>query len=139
MSWLLWIVLQWTFGYMHLFELWFLSWYMPKGGINWGDWEGYILLSHKKEGNNTIFSNMGKSRRLLYWVECQRKKNIKWYCLYVEFKQWYKWIYLQNRNRSTDVKNKLMVTKGEKGGWDKLGGLGRIYTTMYTTIYEIDN
>ena len=32
-----------------------------------------------------------------------------------------------------------MVTKGEKGGWDKLGGLGRIYTTMYTTIYEIDN
>ena len=26
----------------------------------------YILLSHKKEGNNTIFSNMGKSKRLLY-------------------------------------------------------------------------
>ena len=26
----------------------------------------YILLSHKKEGNNTIFSNMDKSKRLLY-------------------------------------------------------------------------
>ena len=29
---------------------------------------------------------------------------------------------LQNRNRVTDVENKLMVTRGESGvGWDKLG------------------
>ena len=32
------------------------------------------------------------------------------------FQKWYKWIYLQNRNRVTDVENKLMVTKGEKAG-----------------------
>ena len=29
---------------------------------------------------------------------------------------WYKLTYLQNRNRVTDVENKLMVTKGESGG-----------------------
>ena len=36
-------------------------------------------------------------------------------------KKWYEWIYLQNRNRVTDVENKLTVTKGERGGRDKLG------------------
>ena len=36
-------------------------------------------------------------------------------------KKWYKQTYLQNRNRITDVENKLMVTKGEGGGRDKLG------------------
>ena len=31
------------------------------------------------------------------------------------------WTYIENRNRPTDIKNKLMVTKGEKGDGDKLG------------------
>ena len=31
-------------------------------------------------------------------------------------KKWYKWTYLQNRNRLTDTENKLMATKGERGG-----------------------
>ena len=29
--------------------------------------------------------------------------------------------YLQNRKKLTDIENKLMVTKGEGGGRDKLG------------------
>ena len=44
----------------------------------------------------------------------QRKTNILWYDLYVESKKGYKWTYLQNRNRVTDVENKLMVTKGKE-------------------------
>ena len=32
------------------------------------------------------------------------------------FKKWYKWTYLQNRNRSTDIENELMVNKGEGQG-----------------------
>ena len=36
-------------------------------------------------------------------------------------KKWYKCTYLQNRNTVTDVENKLMVTKGGRGGRDKLG------------------
>ena len=31
-------------------------------------------------------------------------------------KQWYKCIYIQNRKRSTDMENKLMVTTGKKIG-----------------------
>ena len=30
-------------------------------------------------------------------------------------KKWYKRTYIQNRNRPTDIENKLMVTKGEGG------------------------
>ena len=38
-------------------------------------------------------------------------------------KKWYKWTYSQNRNRRTDLGNKLMVNKGEMWGEgrDKLG------------------
>ena len=65
----------------------------------------------------------------------QRKTNIVWYHLYVESKKWYKWTYLQNRNRITDVENKLMVTKGEKGG----GINWEIGIDIHTTIYKIGN
>ena len=49
----------------------------------------------------------------------QKKTNIIWYHLYVEPKKSYKWTYLQNSNRVTDVEKKLMVTVG-RGGWAKL-------------------
>ena len=38
------------------------------------------------------------------------------YHLHVESKIWYKWSYLQNRNKLTDIENKHMVTKWEEGG-----------------------
>ena len=55
----------------------------------------------------------------------QRKTNTIWYHLHVEFKICHEWTYLQNRNRLTDIKNKLMVTKWERGRnklgvWDSL-------------------
>ena len=54
------------------------------------------------------------------WSKSDRVRQIP-YHLYVEYKIWCKWTYLQNRNRPTDIKNKLTVTKGERG-WvrDKL-------------------
>ena len=39
--------------------------------------------------------------------------------VYVESKIWYKWTYLQNRSKLTDIENKFMVTKG--AGRNKLG------------------
>ena len=51
-------------------------------------------------------------------------------------KKGYKWTYLQNTN-SHSGENKLMVTKGEKGGGrDKLGDWD---WHIHTTIYKIDN
>ena len=48
-------------------------------------------------------------------------------------KKGYKWIYLQNINRPTDIGSKLRVTKGERGE-DKLGGGVNIYTLCYLKI-----
>ena len=76
-----------------------------------------ISLSHKKEWNNSICSNMDKPRDYpTKWNKPDREGQISWYCLYVESEKiWYKWIYLQNTNELTDIVNKLMVTKGESG------------------------
>ena len=46
----------------------------------------------------------------------QKEKNTVWYHLYVESKIWDKLTYLQNRNRLTEVGNKVIVTKEERGG-----------------------
>ena len=43
------------------------------------------------------------------------------YHLYMESKKMLQITDLQNRSRFTDTENKRMVTKGERGGRDKLG------------------
>ena len=35
--------------------------------------------------------------------------------IYVKSKKRYKWAYIQNRSKPTDVENKVIVTKGEEG------------------------
>ena len=43
-----------------------------------------------------------------------RKKIIIWYPLYAESKKkWYKWTYIQNRNRLTDLENEIYMIAGE--------------------------
>ena len=56
-----------------------------------------------------------------------RKTNAVWYHLYVESKIWHRRTYLQNRNRLTDIENRLMVVKGlgGRGGMDWELGIGR--------------
>ena len=78
-----------------------------------------VLLIYKKEWNNAICSNMDGLRDSHICEIRQIKTNIIWYHLYVESKKEkrYKWPYIQNRNRPTDIENKPMVTKaeGERG------------------------
>ena len=46
-----------------------------------------------------------------------RERQISYDIAYMwNLKKWYKWTYLQNRNRVTDVENTLMVTRGKWGG-----------------------
>ena len=52
---------------------------------------------------------------ILSEVSHMRKSNITCYHLYVNIKQRYKWSYLQNRNRFTNIENKRMVSRGERG------------------------
>ena len=50
-------------------------------------------------------------------------------------KKWYKWIYLQNRNRFMDTENKLMVTKGDS--WGRGREINK-YTLLYIKYVNKD-
>ena len=51
---------------------------------------------------------------LLMEISQTEKDTIIWYHLYVESKKMIQMNLLQNRNRLTDFKNKLMITKRER-------------------------
>ena len=79
-------------------------------------------------------------RKIGFASKSDRERQISYDDPYMwDLKKWYKWIYLQNRNRLTDLENKLMVTKEERcqqsdGGRDKLGVRD---WHIYTTIFKI--
>ena len=61
-----------------------------------------------------IYSNMDEPRDY-HTKWCKSKTNTIWYHLYVESKKNdTNELNLQNRNRLTDLENKLMVTEGER-------------------------
>ena len=60
----------------------------------------------------------------------QRKTSIIWYHLFEESKKFYKWTYLENGNRFTDIENKLMVTKEDEGE-RYIRGLGLMHVYYY--------
>ena len=72
-----------------------------------------ILLSHKKNEIMPFAATRMDLVIIILREGSQTKADIICYHLYVESKKWYKWTYLQNRNRLTDLENKLKVTKGE--------------------------
>ena len=75
----------------------------------------YICL---KEWNSAICSNIdGPKDDHIKWNKSDRERQILSGITYMRnLKKWYKWTYLQNRNRLTDTENELMVTKGDSGG-----------------------
>ena len=92
-----------------------------------------ILLSHEKEQNNAICSDMDGPRDYhTEWSKSDRERQIPYDIAYMwNLKKWYKWTYLQNRNRATDVENKLLVTRGKRGegiNWE-------IGIDIYTLLY----
>ena len=82
-----------------------------------------ILLSYKKEWNIVIWSNMDGPRDYhTKRSKSDRERQIYDITYMWNLKKWYKWTYLQNRNRLTDLENQILVTKGDSGGGgDKLG------------------
>ena len=70
------------------------------------------------EWSNAICSNMdGLRNYYTKWSKSYGKRQISWYHLPVEpKKKWYRWTYLQNRNRLTDTENQLIVTVVTKEG-----------------------
>ena len=70
------------------------------------------------------------------WSKSEREKQISYDIIYMwNLEKWYRWTYLQGRNRDTDVENKLMDTKGgREGGMNWESGID-----IYTTMYKIGN
>ena len=70
-----------------------------------------------KKWNNVICSSMEWPRDYhTKWSKPNRERQISYdiaYMCNLKKKKWYKWTCIQNRNRPTDIENKLMVTKGE--------------------------
>ena len=89
-----------------------------------------ILLSHEKEWNNAICSDMdGPKDCHTEWSKSDRERQISYITYMWNLKKGYKWIYLQ-KEIVTDVENKLMVTR-EYGGEGWIGRLGSTYTHYY--------
>ena len=81
-----------------------------------------ILLCHKKEWNSAICTNMDGPRDChTKWVS-DTEKQISYAITHMwSLKNWYKWTYLQNRNRVTKVERKLKVRKVREGEMRRLG------------------
>ena len=93
-----------------------------------------ILLTHNKEWNNAICSNMdGPKDYHTKWSKSEKDKfhMISLICGILK-KKWYKWTYLQNRMTVTELENELMVTKGD--GWGS-GIDWEFGIDMYTLLY----
>ena len=72
-----------------------------------------LLLSHKKEQKCAICRDVYRPRDChIEWSKSEKEKEILYNIAYIwNLKKGYKWTYLQNRIRVTDVENKLMVTR----------------------------
>ena len=77
-----------------------------------------ILLSHKEKWNSAICRDVDGPRDCYTdWSKSEREKQILYNITYMwNLEKWHRWTYLQSRNRDTDVEDKLMDTKGERGG-----------------------
>ena len=102
------------------------TWTFTDGGIDKEDvvhLHNGLSLSHRKGWNRAICRDVSGPRdchRQL--TKSEREKQILPINAYMwNLEKWYRWIYLQSRNRVTDVEHKLMDTDGSGGKWDKLG------------------
>ena len=88
-----------------------------------------ILLSHTKEQNNAVCNNMNGPRD--YHTKSERERQIS-YHLHVESKTWYKWTYLQTRNRLTDIEQTCGCQgRAGAGGTDWEFGSSRCQLKFY--------
>ena len=80
-----------------------------------------ILLSHKKNQNNAICSNMDGHRD--YHTKGSQKDKYHMMSLILESKVWHKWTYLWNGNRLTDIEKRPVVAKEEGMVEGRIGNL----------------
>ena len=93
-----------------------------------------ILLSHEKEWNNVICSNMDEPRDYHpKWSKPDRERQMTYeYHLCVESKTWHKWTYLQTETDSQTYRTDLcLLRRGGEGRIDWEFGISRFKLSMY--------
>ena len=72
------------------------------------------------------------------WSKLDRERQISYDIAYMgNLKKWYKWAYLQNRNRLTDLEDELMVTRARGRGRRDISG--EWYWRVHTAVFKTDN
>ena len=91
-----------------------------------------ILLSHKNEQNCAIYRNVDMPWDChREWSKSERGKQIVYSIIYKwSLKKFYRWTYLQSRNREIDAENKCMDVKGRR----RRGWIGRFGIDIYTLL-----
>ena len=85
-------------------------------------WYIYTMEYYSAIKKNEImpFAATWMDPEIITLSEVSQTRQISYNITYMwNLKKWYKWTYLQNRNRLTDLENKVMVTKGVR--WE--GGI----------------
>ena len=89
--------------------------------------------SHRKEWNCAIYIDVdGVKDCHTEWSKSEREKQIYLNTYMWNLEKWYRWSYLQSRNRDTDVESICTDIKGERGG-----RLGLIYTLLVPCVKQI--
>ena len=88
-----------------------------------------MLLSHKKDWNNAICSNMDGHRDDRISEVILTKINIRLHRLYVKSKKWYKWT-SHKAEIESQVQKTSMVIRGNRGGINWETGVD-IYTPVH--------
>ena len=111
----------------------------------WATREAHKLpvLSYKKEWSNTICS-IEMHLEIMILSEVNQRERDKYHMLSlicaIQFLRWCKWTYLWNRNRLTDIKNKLTGIEVETwvggGGSKSEAWDGHPHTALYTAMYR---
>ena len=99
-------------------------------------WHPYPVKNYSamKEQNGAICRDVDGPRNCFTeWSKSKREKQISYINTYMwNLEKWYRWTYLQSRNRDTDVENKHMDATGSRGS--ELGDCDwHIYAMMYNT------
>ena len=73
------------------------------------------------------------------WSEVTQKKKKKCNIAYMwSLEKWYRWTYLQSRNRVPDIVNKCMISNGgRRVGWTGRLGLTYIYCTCACSVAQL--
>ena len=90
-----------------------------------------ILLSYKKEQFWVSSNEMDEPKVYhIEWGKSEREKQISYINTYIwNLERWYRWTYLQGRNRDADIENRLVNTMGEEEG-----GMNRESNTEACTL-----